>query len=60
MTPQEFKQIRSELGLTQVKIAEALGVTWRTVARYESGERPITRTIAILLGFIVLHAGRSK
>ncbi|MAI17134.1 MAG: hypothetical protein CBC71_06240 [Rhodobacteraceae bacterium TMED111] len=44
MTPEEFKQIRLDLGLTQRGMAEAMGgVNYRTVQRFESGEQPIER-----------------
>ena len=38
MTPEEFKQARVDLGLSSRKLAERLGVHWRTVQRYASGE----------------------
>lgn len=41
MTPEGFKHRRVALGLSQVKLAEALGVTSTTVARWERGERRI-------------------
>lgn len=36
--PGALRQLREELGLTQTQLAERLGVSLRTVARWESGE----------------------
>lgn len=41
LTPAELRAKRSALGLTQERLAEALGVTATTVARWERGERRI-------------------
>jgi DNA-binding transcriptional regulator YiaG len=42
MTPaRELKRRRAAMGLTQVQLAESLGVTWSTVARWETGQRQI-------------------
>lgn len=37
MTPTEFKEARQKLGLTQPQMADALGVSKRTVAGIETG-----------------------
>lgn len=52
MTPEELKAKRLELGLTQTQLGERLGVTLRAVQYYEAGQRPISRTIELLLGVI--------
>ena len=41
MTPKEFKQLRKSLNHTQSGMALALGVTRRSVQRYEAGAQPI-------------------
>lgn len=38
MTPDEFREIRIALGLTQIDLAKALGVVARTVRKWESQE----------------------
>lgn len=38
MTPIELKQRRTALGLSQRKLAEALGVPYRTLARWERAQ----------------------
>jgi transcriptional regulator with XRE-family HTH domain len=49
MTGPELHQARKDLGMTQAELAAAIGVHRVTVARWESGELPITlRTIATL------------
>ena len=39
MFPQRLKQLRKEKGLTQVTLAETLGVSKGTVAMWETGKR---------------------
>jgi len=47
MTPQEFNDIRIELGVSQSVLAEALGLkSSRAVRFYEAGERTISGPIA--------------
>lgn len=42
MTPQEFKQIRVNLRLSQSKMAEFIGIkSDRTIRAWESGERSV-------------------
>jgi superfamily II DNA or RNA helicase len=38
MTPQQVKQLRTQLGLSQEAFAEALGVSFATVNRWENGK----------------------
>ena len=53
MTPQEFKNLRISLGLSQRKMGEALGVkNYRTVQRYETGERLIQGSVLKVLEYI--------
>jgi len=37
MTPEEIKAARASLGLSQKELGEALGVTERTIRRWETG-----------------------
>ena len=39
MTPREFRRARENLGITQAELATALGLSVRTIAQYERGER---------------------
>lgn len=44
MTPEEFKQLRLSLGLTQREMAKAMGgINYRTVQRFETGEIKVER-----------------
>jgi len=49
MTPEQFKTKRAALGLTQIALAGALGLTRRQIIRYETGEQPISKTVSILI-----------
>lgn len=50
MNHAEIKQIRIALRLTQRQFAEALGVGYRTLQRYEGGKRIIPQPIEKLAG----------
>lgn len=53
MTPQEFKNLRKNLGLSQRKMGEALGIkNYRTIQRYEAGELPIQGSVLMVLRYI--------
>jgi DNA-binding transcriptional regulator YiaG len=49
MKANELKDRRARMGLTQVELAESLGVTWNTVARWETGQRKIPEMAVRLL-----------
>lgn len=38
MTPQEFKEVRTRLGMSQEKFAQALNVSYATINRWETGK----------------------
>lgn len=42
---QRLKQLRSEAGLTQTKLAKAIGITDRACRRYEAGENEPTMSV---------------
>jgi len=48
MTKEQFKTIRTELQYTQKEFATLLGITIRMISYYESGQRPISKTVSIL------------
>jgi DNA-binding transcriptional regulator YiaG len=49
MTAVEIGALRGKLGWTQMALAEAVGVTSNTVARWERGEMAISEPAARLL-----------
>jgi DNA-binding transcriptional regulator YiaG len=49
VTGRELHSIRQKLALTQAALAEAIGVTSNTVARWERGEMAISEPAARLL-----------
>lgn len=51
MTPADVRVARQRLGLTQEQLAATMGVTWSTVARWEStdGEIPDSRAAHLRL-----------
>jgi len=49
MTGVEIRALREKLGWTQMALAEAVGVTSNTVARWERGEMAISEPAARLL-----------
>jgi DNA-binding transcriptional regulator YiaG len=52
MTGAELRRIRTRLGLTQAALAERLGVTGNTVARWERDEVRITEPAGRLIAFV--------
>lgn len=52
MTPAQIRAWRKRLGLSLTDAAEVLGVERRTYMRWESGDRPVSRTVAKLAGMI--------
>lgn len=49
MTPAEFRANRERLGLTQLALAEVLGITTTSVARKERGEQAIVERDVLAL-----------
>jgi len=52
MKAKELREIRKQLGWSQRQIAEAVGVTANSVARWERGEMAIAEPAARLLRMI--------
>ena len=57
MTGKQLRAIRNRMALTQVQFAAKIGMTGGSVARMERGEMIITRSMAVLIGYVVREAG---
>jgi len=55
MTPEEFKSIRKNLGLTQETLSDALGKHTRTIQRYEKGELMVPPSVEKMLYLMRAH-----
>ena len=60
MTGQQLRQTRQRLGLTQAALAERLGVSPNTVARWERNEVPIREPMARLIRFLAKTEMKAK
>ena len=52
LVKQELRDKRNLLGLTQAKMAEALGLSLKQYARYERGEYPIPRPVELAVKYL--------
>ncbi len=57
MTAKDLKETRAALGLTQSDLAERLQVSWRTIARWESGQVGIPYLADLALIGLTLATG---
>ena len=53
MTPAQYRDAIAKLGLTQVAAGEFLIGNPRTSRRWASGESPVPKSVAMLLGLMV-------
>lgn len=60
MTPQQFRQLREKMGLTQSKFGTLLGIDKMSVWRKENGQRPITRRDIVILAPLLRKYGGGK
>lgn len=49
MTPSQFRELRKSLDLTQVQLAEHLGLTRRAIWCYETQRSPIPKTVELAM-----------
>jgi transcriptional regulator with XRE-family HTH domain len=49
VTPIELTALRTSLGLSHAQLGEVLGLTSRAIRYYESGDRPIPKTVQMAL-----------
>ena len=55
MAPEEIKQARQEMGLTQAAMAKAMGIGTRKWERWEGGHSPISPEGARLIEMILKY-----
>ena len=60
MTGKEAKAMREAAGLNRTELAARLGVTERTVYRYEDGESQISGPVAIALRQVLAPTKKTK
>jgi transcriptional regulator with XRE-family HTH domain len=60
MTSEQIKELRKSLGYTQAKLAEEVGVTPNTVARYERDEFKPSPPVQKLLEMLHLRVTSRK
>ena len=58
MTKGQFKELRESIGYSQAKLAKEMGITIRTITRWERGEFPIPRLAELALRAVILEAGK--
>jgi transcriptional regulator with XRE-family HTH domain len=56
MTKGQFKELREAIDYSQAKLAKEMGVTIRTITRWETGEFPIPRIAELALRSVVQEA----
>ena len=49
MSPQQFRQVLRQLGLSQVQAAKRLGVNPRTLRRWVAGDSRIPESVGLVL-----------
>jgi DNA-binding transcriptional regulator YiaG len=60
VTSKEAKRIRKRLGMTQVELAEKLGIHSMTVSKWERGVEPVQKQTALVLELLVKTAKPRK
>lgn len=60
MTGAEIRELRKALGYTQAKLAEEIGVTANTVARYERDELNPSPPVSKLLKLLAMLVAERK
>ena len=55
MSGKQLQKIRNRLKWTQAQLADAVGVTWNTIARWERGEMVISEPAARLIRRILIE-----
>ena len=59
MTPQEFKNARQALGLSQSKMSHQLEVSFQTVQAWEQGRNPINNVVEMAVLHLLNTSGKN-
>ena len=60
VSDREFKRMRKSIGYSQAKLAKEMGVTVRSITRWETGQFPIPKMAELGLRFVVHQASSRK
>lgn len=60
MTPEQFKQARLDLGVSQTSLCAIVGKCVRTIRSYESGEYPIPKSMELLIKHLIKQKDQSN
>ena len=60
MTGAQVKRIRRQLGLTQMAMCRLLGIGRATLARWEAGQYPVPKPVAMLLPRLLKERRRKE
>jgi predicted transcriptional regulator len=60
VTPQEFRDWRRRLGITQQQAADLLGYTKRGVAKIEGGDKDVARVVELACEALEARAARQN
>jgi transcriptional regulator with XRE-family HTH domain len=52
--------MRQSIGYSQAKLAKEMGITVRTITRWEAGEFPVPKLGELALRFLVLQTNSKK
>jgi DNA-binding transcriptional regulator YiaG len=55
MTARQYQRVREQLGLSNYKLHQVLGISLRQAQRYESDEATVDETVARLLRMFEMH-----
>jgi transcriptional regulator with XRE-family HTH domain len=60
MKGSEFAKMRRQAGFTQAQIAREIGVTIRSLTRWETGETPIPKLAVLGLKYVIEKRGKRQ
>jgi DNA-binding XRE family transcriptional regulator len=55
MTTKEYREIRKKLKLSQMTLADVVGVTNKTISNRERGTKPITKEAEMAIRFLLAN-----